>query len=62
MGSLYPLAKTISHNIGRVTVEGIGKINASLPGRYGEFEFYDPRHAAQLLDMPRCVMMLVRDM
>jgi predicted transcriptional regulator len=53
-----PLAKAITDKIGRVTVEGIGKINASLPGRFGEFEFHDPRAAAQFLDMPRCVARL----
>jgi hypothetical protein len=57
-----PLAKAITHNIGRVTVEGIGKINASLPGRFGEFEFYDPRLAAQFLDMPGRITGLERDM
>jgi hypothetical protein len=47
-----PLAKAITEKIGRVTLEGIGKINASLPGRIGEFEFYDPRAAAEFLHMP----------
>lgn len=48
-----PLAKAIVDKIGRVTVEGIGKINASLPGRNGEFEFYDPRTAAEFLPKER---------
>jgi len=47
-----PLAKAITNKIGRVTVDGIGKINASLPNRYGEFEFHDPRAAAEFLEMP----------
>ena len=47
-----PLAKAITNIIGRVTVDGIGKINASLPNRYGEFEFHDPRAAAEFLEMP----------
>jgi predicted transcriptional regulator len=47
-----PLAKAITNKIGRVTVEGIGMINASLPNRYGEFEFHDPRSAADFLQMP----------
>ena len=47
-----PLAKEIT-KIGRVTVEGIGKINASLPNRYGEFEFHDPRAAAEFMVMPQ---------
>lgn len=47
-----PLAKAITNEIGRVTVEGVGMINASLPNRYGEFEFHDPRAAAEFLEMP----------
>jgi len=56
-----PLARTITEYTGRVTVEGIGKINASLPARTGEFEFYDPRAAAQFLDLPRDVSKLRQD-
>jgi predicted transcriptional regulator len=48
-----PLAKAITNEIGRVTVDGVGMINASLPNRYGEFEFHDPRAAAEFLEMPR---------
>lgn len=48
-----PLARTITKYTGRVTVDGIGKINASLPGRIGEFEFFDPKSAAEFLEMPR---------
>jgi predicted transcriptional regulator len=48
-----PLAKAITNKIGRVTVEGVGMINASLPDRHGEFEFHDPRAAAEFLDMSR---------
>jgi hypothetical protein len=58
----HPLAKTITDNIGRVTVQGVGKINASLPGRYGEFEFFDPRVAAEFLEMPRRMSRLERMM
>ena len=47
-----PLAKAITNTTGRITVDGIGKINASLPNRYGEFEFHDPRAAAEFLEMP----------
>ncbi|MGB6527335.1 MAG: hypothetical protein WBF33_04445 [Candidatus Nitrosopolaris sp.] len=47
-----PLAKAITKEIGRVTVDGIGMINASLPNRHGEFEYYDPRAAAEFLEMP----------
>lgn len=48
-----PLAKVITGITGRITVDGVGKINASLPGRIGEFEFHDPRTAAEFLEMPR---------
>jgi DNA-binding MarR family transcriptional regulator len=58
----HPLAKNITANIGRVTVQGVGKINASLPERYGEFEFYDPRAAAEFLEMPRRLARLERNM
>ena len=47
-----PLAKAITKEIGRVSVEDVGMINASLPNRYGEFEFHDPRAAAEFLEMP----------
>jgi hypothetical protein len=56
-----PLAKAITNTIGRVTVNGIGKINASLPNRYGEFEFYDPMAAAEFLEMPRRLVSLEQD-
>lgn len=54
----HPLARTITEYTGRVTVDGIGKINASLPSRFGEFEFYDPRRAAEFMEMPRRVARL----
>ena len=54
----HPLAKAITDKIGRVTIDGIGKINASLPGRFGEFEFYDPRTAAEFLCMTRLLARL----
>ena len=47
-----PIAKAITNKIGRVTVDGIGMINASLPDRHGEFEFHDPTAAAEFLEMP----------
>jgi predicted transcriptional regulator len=56
-----PLAKAIANNVGRVTVEGVGKINASLPNRYGEFEFHDPRAAAEFLGMPGRLARLEQD-
>lgn len=57
-----PLARTITRYTGRVTVDDIGKINASLPNRIGEFEFFDPRAAAEFLNMPRRIANLERDM
>ena len=57
-----PLAKTITKEIGRVTVDGIGMINASLPTRHGEFEFHDPRAAAEFLEMPGRLARLEEDM
>jgi hypothetical protein len=46
------VAKTFSKRIGQVNVEGIGKVNASGPRYRGEFEFCDPRAAAEYLKMP----------
>jgi hypothetical protein len=57
-----PLAKAITNTTGRITVEGVGKINASLPSRHGEFEFHDPRAAAEFLEMPRRLVRLEEDM
>ena len=48
-----PVAKAISKHICQVDVEDIGKVNASGPRRVGEFEFYDPRAAAEYMDMPK---------
>jgi DNA-binding MarR family transcriptional regulator len=48
-----PVAKAFSKHMGQVTVEGIGKVNASGPSRRGEFEFHDPRAAADYMAMPR---------
>jgi predicted transcriptional regulator len=56
-----PLAKAITNTTGRITVEGIGKINASLPNRHGEFEYYDPRAAAEFLKMPGHIVRLEQD-
>lgn len=56
-----PLAKGITSKIGRITVDGVGKINASLPNRYGEFEFDDPRAAAEFLVMPGRISKLEQD-
>ena len=34
-------------------MEDIGKVNVSGPRRVGDFEFYDPRAAAEYMDMPK---------
>lgn len=48
-----PVASIISKQNGQITVEGLGKINASKPLRRGELEYFDPRFAAEYLTMPR---------
>jgi DNA-binding MarR family transcriptional regulator len=48
-----PLAKYIIGYNGQITIEGLGKINASKPLRRGEIEYFDPRFAADYLTMPR---------
>jgi hypothetical protein len=37
---------------GQVTIEGLGKVNASKPLRRGEIEFFDLRRAADYFAMP----------
>lgn len=48
-----PVANTISKQNGQITVDLLGKINASKPFRRGELEYFDPRFAADYLTMPR---------
>jgi DNA-binding MarR family transcriptional regulator len=48
-----PVAKMISKYLGQVTIDGIGKMNASGPKHVGEFEFHDPRACADYMVMPR---------
>ena len=48
-----PVAKIFSKHLGQVTIDGIGKANASGPNRVGEFEFHDPRACAEYMAMPR---------
>jgi hypothetical protein len=48
-----PVASIISKQNGQITVDGLGKINASKPLRRGELEYFDPRFAAEYLSMPR---------
>lgn len=53
-----PVAKSISENLGRINIDGIGKINASKPLRRGEFEFFSPLAAAEYLCMPYRIRVL----
>lgn len=48
-----PVAKNFSKYNGQVTINGLGKVNASKPRRIGEFEFSDPRTMADYMAMPR---------
>lgn len=48
-----PLAKSFCKHNGQVTYPGIGKVNASPPNHYGEFEFHDPRSLHDYLLMPQ---------
>lgn len=47
-----PVANLISKQNGQITVDGLGKINASKPLRRGELEYFDPRFAADYITMP----------
>lgn len=55
-----PVAKLISKHNGQVTVDQLGKINASKPLRRGELEYFDPRFAAEYLSMPRRISNIER--
>jgi hypothetical protein len=48
-----PVASIISKQNGQITVDGLGKINASKPLRRGELEYFEPSFAAEYLSMPR---------
>jgi hypothetical protein len=48
-----PFAKSLSNQFGQITVEGVGKVNASKPRRSGEFEWFDPRDCADYMVMPK---------
>ncbi len=50
-----PLAKLISRYNGQITLDGLGKINASKPLRRGEIEYFDPRFAVDYITMPKRV-------
>lgn len=55
-----PVASIISNQIGQITVNQLGKINASKPKRRGELEYFDPRFAAEYLTMPRRISNIER--
>lgn len=48
-----PVANIISKQNGQITVDQLGKINASKPLRRGELEYPDPRFAAEYLSVPK---------
>jgi len=48
-----PVASIISKQNGQITVDQLGKINASKPLRRGELEYFDPRFVADYLTMPK---------
>ena len=48
-----PLAKESCKHNGQVTYDGICKINASKPRKFGEIEFFDPRSLEDYLLMPK---------
>lgn len=48
-----PIAKNFCQYNGQVTVDGIGKVNASKPRNIGEFEFHDPRALVDYMAIPR---------
>jgi DNA-binding MarR family transcriptional regulator len=47
-----PIAKAFCKHNGQLTVDSIGKINASKPRSIGEFEFHDPKALAAYMAMP----------
>ncbi|MGH9982388.1 MAG: hypothetical protein ACRD8W_00340 [Nitrososphaeraceae archaeon] len=47
-----PVANIISKQSGQITINGLGKINASKPLRRDEIEYFDPRFAAEYITMP----------
>jgi hypothetical protein len=50
-----PVANLISQQSGQITVDRLGKINASKPLHRGEIEYFDPRFAADYITMPKRV-------
>ena len=47
------LSKAFCKYNGQLTVDGIGRVNASKPRSIGELEFHDPRALADYMAMPR---------
>ena len=47
-----PVAHAICRYNGQITIEGLGKINASKPSRRGAIEYFNPRFAAEYFSMP----------
>ena len=56
-----PVAHTYSKQFGQITIDGIGKVNASKPSRRGAFEFFDPRDCADYMAMPKRLSNLEQD-
>jgi hypothetical protein len=50
-----PVAKSFCKNTGQITINGVGKVNASPPRHIGEIEFYDPRNLVDYMLMPKRV-------
>jgi hypothetical protein len=48
-----PFAKSLSNQFGQITVNGVGKVNASKPRRTGELEWFDLRDCADYMAMPK---------
>lgn len=48
-----PVAKLLCKYNGQITIDGLGKVNASKPYRRGEVEFFDPRRASEYFTMPQ---------
>ena len=47
-----PMAGTMCKSNGQITIEGLGKVNASKPLHRGEMEYFDIRRAANYFSMP----------
>jgi RecA/RadA recombinase len=50
-----PVADALCKYNGQITINGLGKINASKPSRRGAIEYFDPRTAAEYFTMPKNV-------